>query len=127
MVEITKENLLHLAKLCRIACNDEEQEKLLHDFRKIVSYVELLNEVDTDNVDPCNYVTEGLAATPLREDVVQQSLSREEFLKGTASISGLVRVPSVFSNKGSLKNNLGKLDDRNGQDIDVHFEAHIVI
>ena len=99
MVDVTKENLLHLAKLCRIACTPEEQDKLLHDFREIVAYVEQLSEVNTDAVEPCNYVTEGLAATPLRDDIVCASLSREAFLKGTTSISGLVRVPSIFSNK----------------------------
>lgn len=100
MVQITKENLEHLAKLCRIGCDQEKQEKLLQDFREIVVYVEKLNEVDTSQVEPCNYVTEGLTATPLREDIPQKTLDRDAFLKGSPnSIAGLVRVPLVISSK----------------------------
>lgn len=100
MVKVTKENLQHLAKLCRIGCDPSKQDKLLCDFSEIVAYVEKLSEVDTSAVEPCNYVTEGLAATPLREDVPQKSFEREDFLRGApSSIAGLVRVPSILSSK----------------------------
>ena len=100
MARVTKENLQHLAKLCRIRCSPEKQEKLLRDFAEIVSYVDKLSEVNTESVDPCNYVTEGLAATPLRDDIPQETLDRETFLKGApSSIAGLVRVPSIMSTK----------------------------
>ena len=100
MTKVTKENLQHLAKLCRIRCSSEKQEKLLRDFAEIVAYMEKLSEVNTDDVEPCNYVTEGLAATPLRDDIPQEGLDRETFLKGApSSIAGLVRVPSIMSPK----------------------------
>lgn len=100
MVKVTKENLQHLAKLCRIGCDPAKQDKLLRDFSEIVAYVEKLAEVDTSNVEPCNYVTEGLTATPLREDIPQKPLERDVFLRGApSSIAGLVRVPSIISSK----------------------------
>ena len=100
MVKVTKENLQHLAKLSRIGCDPKKQEKLLRDFSEIVAYIEKLSEVDTSAVEPCNYVTEGLAATPLREDIPQKTLERDAFLRGApSSIAGLVRVPSIMSSK----------------------------
>ena len=100
MAEITKENLLHLAKLCRIGCSPEKQERLLRDFKEIVAYVDKLGEVDTNGIEPCNYVTEGLAATPLRDDISQKPLDKSTFLKGSPdSIAGLVRVPSIMTSK----------------------------
>jgi len=100
MAEITKENLRHLARLCRIACSPEKEEKLLRDFKEIVAYVDKLGEVNTEGIEPCNYVTEGLAATPLRDDIPQKPLDKETFLKGAPdSIAGLVRVPPIMNSK----------------------------
>lgn len=99
MVDITKENLQHLAKLCRIGCSPEKQQKLLGEFQEIVAYVEKLGEVNTNGIEPCSYVTEGLTATPLREDIPQKSLNKDDFLKGTRSIASLVWVPSIMASK----------------------------
>ncbi len=100
MADVTEESLIHLAKLCRIGCSENERVALLKDFRQIVDYVEQLSKVNTDGVEPCSYVTKGHTQTPRRDDIPENTLDRELFLKGApSSIAGLVRVPTILKSK----------------------------
>ena len=104
MAKVTEESLVHLTKLCRIACSPEKREALLKDFQQIVDYVDQLTAIDTTGVEPCSCVIKGHAQTPLREDVGENTLDRELFLKGApSSIAGLVRVPTVIKSKNGGK------------------------
>jgi len=97
MAEITEKGLEHLARLCRINCSPEKRAKLLRDFQQVVSYINLLEEVDTENVEPCNYVVVGHGKTPLREDKWSNTLERELFLQGAENVAGLIRVPTILT------------------------------
>ena len=97
MTELNRDTIKYLADLSRIAVSSDEEESLLQDLKKILRYVEQLEEVDTSQVAPCTYVTKALTQTPLREDVVEPSLARDTFLKGAPQqIGGMVRVPPVL-------------------------------
>lgn len=97
MAQLDKKMIKYLAELSRIAVNEEEEDSLLKDLKKIITYVEQLNEVDTAQVAPCTYVTQCVDKTPLRNDTVETTLTREQFLKGAPQqIAGMVRVPPVM-------------------------------
>ena len=97
MAELDNNTIKYLAELSRIAVSKEEEASLLEDLRKILGYAEQLNEVDTSDVEPCTYVTKAADMTPLRDDEVETSLTRDEFLKGAPDqIGGMVRVPPVI-------------------------------
>lgn len=86
-----------LATLSRIRCSQEQKVKLLTDLKSIVAYIEQLNEVNTELVNECTYVTESLCETPLREDLPANTLSKESFMSGTPEhIGGMVRIPTVL-------------------------------
>lgn len=96
MAALDKKEILQLIKLCRIDCTDEEQEALLKDLKKVLVYVEQLNEVDTENVLPCNQVLEGICNV-MREDETGTVMPREVFLSNAPSqIGGMIRVPPVL-------------------------------
>jgi aspartyl-tRNA(Asn)/glutamyl-tRNA(Gln) amidotransferase subunit C len=98
MASINEETIQNLITLSRIECTPEEQKKLLTDLAKIVAYVELLKEIDTENVTPCNHVLEG-ASNVMRDDVVGASMPRETFLANAPSqVGGMIRVPPVIKN-----------------------------
>ena len=85
-----------LADLCRIDAGKEEKLLLLKDLEKILNYVDLLQEVPTEGVPPCNSVHEELFNV-FREDSVEPPLSRELFLANCPDhTGGLVKVPSVI-------------------------------
>lgn len=96
MAELDKKAIKALTQLSRIDCTEEEQESLLQDLKKILHYVEQLNEIDTTHVPPCNQVLEDMVNV-MREDVVGQTLSRDVFLANAAShVGGMIRVPPVI-------------------------------
>jgi aspartyl-tRNA(Asn)/glutamyl-tRNA(Gln) amidotransferase subunit C len=101
MAELDKNMVQYLAKLSRIAVSEQEEEALLKDLAKIVSYVEQLNEVDTQDTPACNYVTEVLTKSPLRKDEIIQTLKREELMQlASSQIGGMIRVPPVIKQEG---------------------------
>lgn len=96
MANLNKETIQQLTRLCRIDCTEEEQESLLKDLKQILDYIEQLQEIDTENVSPCNHVLENMVNV-MREDVVGKVLDREAFLANAPShIGGMIRVPPVI-------------------------------
>lgn len=96
MAEFDKETLVHLAKLCRINCTDEELQVLLKNLQSVLGYIDQLKEVDTENAPICNHVSE-YVETFTREDEADTTLDRETFLKNSPShVGGMVRVPTVI-------------------------------
>lgn len=96
MAQLNKETIKKLTELSRIGCTEIEQESLLHDLERILAYIEQLQEIDTENVPPCNHVLEGMVNV-MREDSPGSSMSREEFLLNAPDrIAGLIRIPSVM-------------------------------
>lgn len=96
MAKLDKETIVQLTRLCRIDCTEEEQEALLQDLKKILDYIEQLQQIETENVPPCNHVLENMANV-MREDIIKEVLNRESFLANAPShIGGMIRVPPVI-------------------------------
>lgn len=99
MAELNREAVLKLSELCRIGCTEEEIDALLGDLKKIVTFVEQLGEVDTENVPPCNHVLAGISNV-MREDIPGKTMPRETFLANAPEkVGGLIRVPTVIKKK----------------------------
>ena len=95
-MDLTEEQFSKLTKLCRIECSEAEKEKLFANISKILSYIDQLSELDTENTPPCNHTRDSIANV-MREDVVGPTLSREEFLSNAPShIGGMIRVPPIL-------------------------------
>lgn len=96
MAKIDRELIKKLSALCRIGCSEEEIDSLLVDMKKIVDYVEQLDEIDTENAAPCNSVIKELTNV-MREDQPGETMPREVFLENAPKqASGLIRVPPVI-------------------------------
>lgn len=96
MANLSKETIKSLTQLCRIDCTEDEQESLLIDLKKILVFIEQLQEVDTENISPCLNVLEDLVNV-VRDDVVGETLPRDVFLANAPSqVGGMIRVPPVI-------------------------------
>jgi aspartyl-tRNA(Asn)/glutamyl-tRNA(Gln) amidotransferase subunit C len=105
MAEFDEKELIKLTKLCRIECNEEEKKILLQQLASILNYVEQLNEIDTENVEPCYRVLETLTNV-MRKDEIGEILSRELFLANApAHVGGMIRVPPVIKFTGREEEN----------------------
>lgn len=78
---ITKEQVEHMASLAKLKFSEEEIDEFTHKFSGVLNYVEKLNEVNIENVEPTYGVNSHTQV--LREDVVQEGLSRQEVLQNT--------------------------------------------
>ena len=65
---ITKDTIRKISNLAKISVADHEVEKLESEISSIIRWVEALNEVDTDNVDPMSNSLTGTLR--MREDLV---------------------------------------------------------
>ncbi len=78
-MKVTNELIDQLAHLARLEFSSTEKEELKTDLERMISFVEKLNEVDTEGVEPLLHMSDEINV--LREDVVKGSVSREEALK----------------------------------------------
>lgn len=91
---LTKEEVLKVAKLARLEFNNDEIEKYQTELNEILNYIDMLNELDTENIKPLSQVNND--TNNLREDEVKPSLSVKEALKNAPEkIDGTVVVPKV--------------------------------
>ena len=94
MAQINEDSVKHIAKLARLSLTDEEIKKLAHDLSGVVEYVEQLNELDTEGVEPMVGAVDQLKA--LREDIVVDSGLREAMLKNAPdSEDTAIKVPQM--------------------------------
>jgi aspartyl-tRNA(Asn)/glutamyl-tRNA(Gln) amidotransferase subunit C len=94
-MEITREQVEHVAKLARLAVSEEEKLLFGRQLSSILTYVETLNRVDTTQVEPTSHVIP--VQNVLREDEVKPSLSRDEALANTPDQdAGCFRVPKII-------------------------------
>ncbi|MFC1492898.1 Asp-tRNA(Asn)/Glu-tRNA(Gln) amidotransferase subunit GatC, partial [candidate division KSB1 bacterium] len=57
------------AKLARLELTPEEKDRFGKQLKEVLSYMDKLNEVDTEGVEPLHHVID--IPTPMREDVVK--------------------------------------------------------
>ncbi len=87
-----------LAHLSRLEFENEAKEEIKNDLTRILSFVEKLNELNTDNIEPLVYMTEEINV--LRDDEVKQVITQEEALKNAPKRdSDYFRVPRVVEKK----------------------------
>lgn len=95
-VIITKDDMKHLEQISMIKLTEEEEAKFTPQLESVLDYVEKLDEVDTNGVEPTSQVTGKTNA--LREDVVLPSLTQEQALQNAPE-----KENGYFKMKGKLK------------------------
>ena len=78
---IDLKTIKHISKLSRISVDDEKAKKLVGDMNSIFDFIEKLNELNTDNVEPLTSVAE--TTLKLRVDEVKSGNIREQVLKNS--------------------------------------------
>ncbi|MFC1640501.1 Asp-tRNA(Asn)/Glu-tRNA(Gln) amidotransferase subunit GatC [Patescibacteria group bacterium] len=68
-MKLPKEEVLKIANLARIELSDQEIKKYSTELGRVLSYVEQLDELDTENVEPIAHIS-GITAE-LRDDAVE--------------------------------------------------------
>ncbi len=95
---ISREEVLHVAKLARLALTEEEVGRYTGQLGAILGYVEQLKKVDVDGVEPTVHPAgEGGERGKLRQDEPTAGLTNQEALANAPQAAeGFFRVPPVI-------------------------------
>lgn len=95
-MEITREDIKHLADLSDFSMSDEELDDLTGDLKNIVKYISELGELDTENVEPTYQVFE--MENVWRDDEIKpQDADREALLNLTTDKKdNQIKIPKVL-------------------------------
>lgn len=94
-MSVSKNDVKYIADLAKLQLTESEAVSFTGDMNKILEYMKMLNEVDTDGVEPLEHVIE--LDSRFRKDVALEPLSHEDALKNAPDAdSDYFRVPKVI-------------------------------
>ncbi|MGB4774452.1 MAG: Asp-tRNA(Asn)/Glu-tRNA(Gln) amidotransferase subunit GatC, partial [Daejeonella sp.] len=85
-MKIELETIDKIAHLARLEVNETEKLSLQKDMTNILTFMDKLNELDTDGVEPLIYMTDEVNV--LRNDEVKNDLSTADALKNAPKHDG---------------------------------------
>lgn len=93
-MKVTDELIDYVSSLARLSLSDDEKAKIKDEISKIIDYMDILNQVDTADVEPMSHV---LPVTNIfRKDEVVPSYDRDAILANAPdSDEGAFRVPKT--------------------------------
>ena len=100
MSKLSEKDVGHVAKLAKLKLSKEEIKKFKSQLSTVIEFVEELNEVDTDNVEPTSQTT-GLINVFRKDEIkTEDCLDKEEATSGTDNVKNFYFVvPGVFSER----------------------------
>jgi aspartyl-tRNA(Asn)/glutamyl-tRNA(Gln) amidotransferase subunit C len=84
--QLTREDVARVAVLARLKLSDAELTALTSQLGRVLEYVDVLNEVDTDGVEPMAHAVE--MQNVLRNDEIRESLPRDAALANAPKTDG---------------------------------------
>ncbi len=96
MANISKDDVIHIAKLSNLNLSDNEVEGYAKDMEEILGFAEEINNVNTDEISET--IASNNRANVFRKDEVKEFGNRELLLKNAPSQDeGMFRIPKVLN------------------------------
>jgi aspartyl-tRNA(Asn)/glutamyl-tRNA(Gln) amidotransferase subunit C len=93
-IQVDEKLVKEIATLARLDLSQEETQMFVSQFKDILDYVSILNEVDTEDVPPAYLASANKSV--IREDVIEESVPTEDFLANAPqSKDDYVIIPRV--------------------------------
>ncbi len=94
--QITDETMEYVGILAKLELSEEEKQQAKNDMSRMLDYIDKLNELDTDGVEPMSHVFP--INNVFREDVVTNTDDREHMLQNAPEKKdGTYMVPKTFA------------------------------
>lgn len=85
-----------LANLAKIEFDDKARSEIKNDMHKMLEFVDKLNEIDTEGIEPLIFMSEEINV--LRDDIAKKTITQKEALKNAPHHdSDYIMVPKVVS------------------------------
>ena len=93
-MKVDKETLKKIAHLSRLELDEKKEKEMLESLSEILTWVEKLNEMDTDEIDPLTNMS--MEVNALREDIIGAHIDREKgLLNAPSRDASFFKVPKV--------------------------------
>jgi aspartyl-tRNA(Asn)/glutamyl-tRNA(Gln) amidotransferase subunit C len=94
-MKIDKDVITRVSGLARLELTEEEKTEFSRQLSDIISYVEKINELNTENVEPADHIAD--LTNVFREDSVKESIDREKIENITPEFDkGFIVVPKII-------------------------------
>lgn len=75
---ISEDTIEYVAALAKLKLKEDQKEKTIEDLNRILTYIDTMNELDTDGIEPMSHAFE--LKNVFREDVVTNEEDMEALL-----------------------------------------------
>lgn len=94
-MKVDRDTVRKIAHLARLEFDEHAEDQMIRDMTEILDWVDHLNEVDTDGVEPLTNMS--LETNSFREDQVKEHLDHEKGLQNAPKKDeNYFRVPKVL-------------------------------
>ncbi|MEZ4762781.1 MAG: Asp-tRNA(Asn)/Glu-tRNA(Gln) amidotransferase subunit GatC [Calditrichia bacterium] len=94
-MKVTVETVEHIAKLAKLTFSDTDKTQMAHELGDILGYIEKLNELNTDGVEPLSHPID--IVNVMREDKAGESFPPEVAVRNAPSPQDtFFKVPKVI-------------------------------
>ena len=95
-MEISREEILHIAKLASLKIKEEEIEEYRKNLQDILNFAKTIDSVDTNNLEETNGATTNVNF--LREDEVKEFEDKEKLMQNAPDQeNNMFKIPKVLN------------------------------
>lgn len=95
-MSITRETIDHIASLARLSFTEEEKDVFVEQFQRIVEYVDVIQSLNLDGVEPLKHTGSG-TENVFRDDIERPCLPLEDaLLNAPKRNESFFKVPRVL-------------------------------
>ena len=94
---ISIEETKKVAKLAKLEFDEKGLEKMSKELSNILGYMEILNDIDTENVTANEIMSSNINC--IREDRVEKFENTKGILENAKTIGNMINVPSINNNE----------------------------
>lgn len=97
-MKVTLSDVDHVSELAHLELTADERTRMERDLNSILTYIDMLNELKTDGVDPMAQVSVSMAPNPsLRADETRSSLPHDDAMSNAPQTDRIFfKVPKVI-------------------------------
>ena len=123
-MKVTDKDVQYVADLANVELTADERERMVRDLNSILDYVDVLNELDTSNVEPMAQTSDRFGVDPAK-----QGSARFQYATRDDVATGVDSVPTGADEYAKVKRSLPRDEAmRNAPDTDgAHFKVPKVI
>ena len=93
-MEIDRKMVEYVAELGKLRLTEDEKVIMQQDLNRVLQYMDILNSLDTDGVEPLTHVSG--VENVFRDDAVSPGFDRDEILKNAIAVEeGCFKVPQT--------------------------------